>query len=1214
MSGSTAGLLAAACVVLTAFAAKAETITRAGQVAGSVIQRKSGEEIRFVDVSDWRFVDLSQDVVAGDYLRTNAMGTLAVLFADQTQMRLGRNTTLLVKRAAASVDAEFQLEAGTIWARAARGGLGLTVETPAAAAAIRGTDWTMRVEAGGKTTLTVLEGSVDLYNAQGSVTVNAGEGAVASIGQAPTKLFNINPDDREQMLYYLAVRDAFVVIPASPLPVREMVETRRRLEAKPAAARSAEDWLLLAESRFSLTGMRDAAAALSEARSRPLTRAQQARVQLIEAMMAGAEANYAEAARLYEEALPALDARRRAIALYGGYFARSLADPNRVEQPPKIRGGGPYAAVAEAFAAGFLQDIPAAIDVLKRAERMYPDDATLPAMRSQLALLIDDRKQVVEAFDRALALDPDDPTALHSRALYRSQLLSDLEGARDDLKRSIETAPGSGVSWNTLGLVEDGRGASREAEEAFKTAIALDPRDPVSNANLAILYLEQGRVREAKKLIDVALASDPSISQVLVARSRYYLEVGDFARAREDALAASAADPANTSGLLLQAAINAQQGDIEQADQALDNANRLDPNDSVTTNFRTVLAISEYEADEAITYAQESLRRARERGGDFTSISANQRAGTALADAYRLSELNAWGRYYGDLAFDPFEAGSYFDQAIAGGNSLPITGLTFDENSSSGNTSSFSSSIQGLLIDSQSLTASSIYPTFIRTPFLELTAGGGVVTEDSRVGNVGSVSLQAYSPTPVPWSVLGDISGTDFDFSRLSEAGDASLDLDTRNITGYGYLTSQPSPYDNLVAFFSTTDRRDRLGRQIFINELPQLAQTLSFEDQNSYGGGVGWSHLFSYRNMASAAFFFTDASNSEDYAEQVLGADSYIEGGTIDTEARTYVGAVNHLVGIGDVTLRYGMEAGVLNIANDIAIGVIRPNAPPLSQQVAGEADITLARPYLSALYEVNNDLHIDAGIQGTFLNGGTLDVARPDPHVGVSWAPVEGHFLRAAYQRTAPIFSAATLAPIGTVGLLPNEVPVSINGYTDTLGARWDAQWTSWLFTSIDYQHQESHDLSIFDPFLDDEVALSQGRIDRVNLAANVWVGHGFGLFGNVALAETRNLDPASRGYGERLPFVPDAIGSIGISYVNPINLKVTLAGNFVGEREGSLPLRPLDPYWTLDATAIWEPFGKRVVVEGAARNLLDERFNIAPFVPGDRRSFYGALKVRF
>lgn len=151
-------------------AARAEPVARNATAAGAVIARKFGEEVRFVDVTNWRIVDLQQNLVAGDVLRTNATGQLAVLFSDRTQVRLARNTSLLVKsmnRGAGEADTALELQSGTIWARAERGGSGVDVVTPAATAAIRGTDWTLSVDAGGKTSLIVLEGLVELRNAQG---------------------------------------------------------------------------------------------------------------------------------------------------------------------------------------------------------------------------------------------------------------------------------------------------------------------------------------------------------------------------------------------------------------------------------------------------------------------------------------------------------------------------------------------------------------------------------------------------------------------------------------------------------------------------------------------------------------------------------------------------------------------------------------------------------------------------------------------------------------------------------------------------------------------------------------------------------------------------------------------------------------------------------------------------------------------------------------
>ncbi|MGO8657585.1 hypothetical protein ACC771_18515, partial [Rhizobium ruizarguesonis] len=88
---------------------------------------------------------------------------------------------------------------------------------------------------------------------------------------------------------------------------------------------------------------------------------------------------------------------------------------------------GPYGAIMQAYTAGFLQNPRAAIDVISQAEKRFPDDPTLPAIRAQLAQLIDDRAQMQEAVNRALSLDPNHPIALAARASYKASYESDID-------------------------------------------------------------------------------------------------------------------------------------------------------------------------------------------------------------------------------------------------------------------------------------------------------------------------------------------------------------------------------------------------------------------------------------------------------------------------------------------------------------------------------------------------------------------------------------------------------------------------------------------------------------------------------------------------------------------------------------------------------------------------------------------------------------------
>ncbi|MBB3409852.1 tetratricopeptide (TPR) repeat protein [Rhizobium sp. BK316] len=1238
---------------LLAFPVAAEPLQRPTPVAGSVIARKAGEEVRFVDVTNWRVVDLNQDLLDGDVLRTNATGQLAILFSDHTQIRLGRNSALQVKKMSQTGDTILNLQSGTIWARAQRGGQGLTVETPAAAAAIRGTDWTMTVE-GAKTSMIVLEGRVALSNPQGSVEVNEGEGAVATIGQAPHKIISVNPDDREQMLFYLDLRDGFDLMPTSPLRADRMATERRRLLALPAERRTTEDWLELAEVQSAFDGRQAAAATLKNIRGRTLTVAQQARVDLIDATIAGSEKRYGDAAKLFQKALPHLDPTRRNMAQYGGYFARSLADPAHAEPPP-ANATGPYGAIMEAYTAGFLENPRAAIEIIRKAEKRYPDDPTLPAVRAELAELTDDREQMKEAIERSLALDPDHPMALAARAGYKANYESDINGALADLNRAIELAPGGSSTLNSLGLLQSSRDANGEAEKAFKKAIELDPQDPLLHANLAIFYLDQARMKEAKREIDTAIALDPSFDLALLARGRYYLQIGERDKALEDLLAASTANPAHSQSQLMLAAAHYEKGDRLPSEQALDNANRIDDDDPAISAFRTAVDIDDYNADGAISNAQEFLRRSRARGGDFSGLGANQSAGSTLNNAFRLQGLDAWGRYYGDAVFDPFKGSGYIDQSIKGSIFPFVNATSFSDDNViqyRNNASSYSSFIQGLLLSPHMLSGRSRAATLFDVPFIEGSLGGGINSVDGHTRGIGEAEIQGYSNATIPISFYGNLTWEEL-----------ALDGDYRDFGGYatennllggnGYLTATVTPDDRVVAYVNhakndgtlsalsqstlltdtLNDALIRLGVPPFIPTVDLPLYTDRRATSETTNAGLGWSHTFGYENVLNGAILYSGSKSKVTTAFQV---DDALLIGTPDPDiipfsdsteelsSKAYVAALSHAIGNDTLTWRYGIEGGWIDASasslfhlNEIIPAF--PLIPEGTDETPERSSRTnIGRAYVDVLHDITPDLKGEYALFATRLEGDGVDVSRLEPRFGLAWAPAQNHWLRAAFMRQSLDTGVPTLAPIGILGLQSNQFTVGAEGYADTVALQWDAEWTDRFFTSVEYQHQELHDFSIDLPLIAlpaiESMSLSSGRIDRAGITANVALGNGFGLSATYAYMDSENQDPETFNYGGNLPFIPQNSGQIALTWVNEAKVKATVAANYIGERDGDDIGTKLDDYWSLDAHLIWEPFDKRIALEAAAYNLLDEDFEITPGVPGWGRAFKGTLKIRF
>ena len=1214
-----------AVVCLLVGPAFAEPLTRSATPAGSVIARRSGEEVQFIDLSGWTTVELAQNLLAGDVLRTNAMGNLAVMFADRTQMRLARNTTIVVKKVGAASDSVFELQRGSLWGRAARGGQGLMVETPAAAAAVRGTDFSLTVD-GDRTSLTVLEGIVSLSNPQGSVTVRQGEAAAARIGEAPTKIIITDPSDREQMLTYLSLRSAFSALAPSPFPSAVLRAERARLENVPANARSPADLVTAAEVAFALEGAEAARGRVAQARTRVTQPDLVARLDLVAGLIAADQRRYDDAQRLLAAAAPRLDADRRAVADHASYFARALADPSRAEPPPPSSATS-SGALAHAYAQAVLLDIPAALRELAVAETRFPDQAILPAARAQLAMLVDDRSQARAAIARALSIDPDDPSALEAQAVF----LSDFEGRHADalsvLNRAVAEAPGMSSLWNQIGTVQSTLGANREAEAALRRAIALEPMDPVAYVNLAFLYLDQDRPDEAKPLIGRAFALDPSFDVALFARGRWNLQRGDVAAAQDDLLAGSTANPAYSQGLLLLAAAYIAAGEGELAQQALDNADRLDPNDPVTAQAAASLAIDEYEADRAIAAAQSAMRRARARGGDFAGAGANRTEGSLLNQAFRLQGLDAWGRSYGDAVFDPFDGASLIDQAVAGSASPVASSLGYGENvvDSIPDAASFSGLFQGLLLSPAILTGRERGNDVLRRPFVEATLGFGRVVTDAEARSTRSLELQGFGHRPVPVSGYLLLEQEGFADSRSwrepgSQVPLAEFDLDDRVTSGLAYATASVTPDDHIVFYAQTARVRSRIDNGLILLDEPLLPfDAILFNRQGETRlnrAGLGWSHSFGWHNVVEAAVFGTRAVQQ---TEETGLLASLASGGILglrnleaDTLQSTRMAALGWRYGRGPWVLRTGAEIGRVKASRAQRDTTVSGPVPIVTSEERS-LGFNVARAWANVNYEVSPRLAIEAGAVALRFDG-DVSLSRLDPRIGVSWRPAERHWLRAAWIAETTGTGDTTLAPIGTVALQASRMPLDPGGLSRTAILRWDAEWSDSLFTSVDVQRQEFTGISVPVPTGLDWIDVVDGRLDRLSATVNYKLPQGLGLFATVVRNASKNRDPASATFGQSLPFVPDDAARLGLTWVHPANIRASLTANWIGPRIADETGGRVEGAWTADLEAVWESRNQRFLAELNVWNLLDEPFEVAPGIKGAGRTIEASLRIRF
>lgn len=648
-----------ATIFASAALADAPPTPREAPPSGSVVSRVSGETVRFVRRPEFVTLVLGQDLLGGDTVSTGSRGVVGILFVDGTVMRLHPDTELVVKSVSPAA-VELELGRGTLWARAPRGTSNVTVTTPTAAAGVRGTDWSLSVERGGTTRLTVFDGVVDLKNPLGLVTTRAGEAAVAMPGQPPVKVGVANRRERPQMLYTL-----------EPTVAADLLATT-------------------AEALGGAPGIRGPAIARYR-----------------EGLVLLRQGHNIEAAQVLTAAAGGLDPERAASARWLAAIAR--AQSGAPLRPPSATG-----ATADAMGAAVAAAMSGDLD---RAQTILDSAATVPdvaAAAVQVAILRDDAPKARALLVGLRRSAPGSVAALEAEAAVATDLDGDAVAAAPLLRRAVALAPRRASLWNALGLAELALDHPLEAEAAFRQAIALEPADQAATGNLAILLLDQQRVAEAQALAETMLKRDPGSYLALRALGRAQVQQ-DNPAATETLLRALTAQPAAAETSIALAVAAQQSGDPVRAAQELDAAGRLDPNDPMVPLIRSITALDAGRADTAITAARRASDLLVAQDGSTRAVAADRQTGSPLANAYQAIALDGWARYTADRTFDPLSASSLFSEGT-------LDRLTVGRGGPSA-TGADNALVQGLLLEPLSASYRLRDTDILRRPFFDAEIG-----------------------------------------------------------------------------------------------------------------------------------------------------------------------------------------------------------------------------------------------------------------------------------------------------------------------------------------------------------------------------------------------------------------------------------------------------------------------------------------------------------
>jgi tetratricopeptide (TPR) repeat protein len=442
-------------------------------VAAEVVDLQGSGERKPAQDATWVPARTRDDLSGGAFVRTGPASKMALVFADETQVRLNQNSLLQVKSVAGSAGATtiLRLELGRAWSQAKRVPDGLQLESPSATAAIRGTSWELEVDAAGTTTLAVQTGSVEFFNALGSITVAANEAAVAAVGQAPTRIVLSNPRDRVQW------------VNALEFDVRRFAPLASRSPALATALAALE--------------RRDFAAARSVLVSERDRRTRDVVVYSALGEMELVSGNF-----------------ERAIAVLKEGLLMAPRDPEMLAQLVRAQLLDDRVAEAE-------QTLAMPRDV---------DTADILIAQGETARRQGHAPEALTSFDRATRVDAGNARAWYSLGSAQNELERTLPARRNLLEALKLNATGAGYEGE-LGTLETFVNHFDAAEQAFNHALQANPADYVALTGIGLLRLKQGRPQAALDALLRAGVMEPAYARAKVYTAIAYYQLGRHADA-----------------------------------------------------------------------------------------------------------------------------------------------------------------------------------------------------------------------------------------------------------------------------------------------------------------------------------------------------------------------------------------------------------------------------------------------------------------------------------------------------------------------------------------------------------------------------------------------------------------------------------------------------------------------------------------------------------
>jgi tetratricopeptide (TPR) repeat protein len=948
-------------------------------------------------------------------VRTGVQGRAVLLLADETQLKVNANTELqlinvrdastLFKRvalaASGSQESVLNLSRGQVWLRARNKPAAVKVVTPAVTAAVRGTEFDLRVDANGDSVIAVLEGAVDYRNQYGAVQVNTGEQGRARVGQAPTKTVLVNPADAVQ---WTLVYSGAVSPRDYPIRYFSVAAARAALVPPVPATAAPATGVAVAEARHDAGDLGGALQALAGVAT-PDAAELRAWILLEQNRPADALAEFDRA--------PAATPRSRLGRSMALFSLRRYGDASTATDGPADsrlliqRARLELLAGDAAEARRTLEDVPASDLAYAQAQ----------ALLSNVYLAQDKKDEARVAAGQAVRVAPESPTAWLALSLVE-QSAFDLKAATRAAERARTLDPAFVQANIQYANLLFGAGNWADAERTIRQVLAAAPDEAMAHSTLGFIQLAQGRSPDARASLVRALATDDAQGEPHLGLGILAMREGNHEEAVAEFLAAAALEPQRSTYQTYLAKALYELRRFDQSLAALGSAEALDPRDPTPHLYAGIFdndlrrpgaAVREFEQSIRLNDGRAVYRSRFLLDQDLASRNVN------LANAYGRLGLSEWANHHavdselanaGDSSAHLFLGSTFLNvngRLTAAGGELLLSRLLGPPNANSFN-------------------SLNNYTTLFDRPRADWTvtqAGGTFNSSDTGVSAYGGNDRLAYS---AGWGYF-------------RSDGFRPTNDDRHDATGGNLFKLRVTPHGSLlVSYIHAASRQGDHGgglSALVSDENNPFRRTTSRVDRAEVGYHEQLrpgSDLVLYMAIQTATGVSDDPKATFGFLHTTI---------TTNTPAYSYQAA--HLLKLSPrLQLRYGVDLYQGQRKSDTNSNLILSDDPPdevpfLFESAAadvryrtlfGQATLLLTRR-LSAIVGLNRDW---ANHNDFFLES-DQSLTMWNPTAGISFAPTESTTLRFAAMRVLQTHYQDRLVPGQVMGfpLTQNESALS-------------------------------------------------------------------------------------------------------------------------------------------------------------------------------------------